>query len=356
MKKTTNILAMAIIMIATQVYATVRTVSNSPSGGAQYSSLQAAFTAATTGDTLLLEGTNTNYHLAYGSRWNKQLTVIGIGFNPQKQTPQRSQITNNTSEYNFYAQAAGSGSKFYGIEFMNASSASIVFIDGGTFSNYLFENCKFNAEFRFNGQTASNITFKNCIFDFDNSLTVSFSTTPNSNILFTSCIFDGFVQGNSSIQLSSTFDHCLFLSTTQVALQNMQNTVIKNSIFMNNASSQSGTSTGNIYLNNISRLGTISNALPNAGNQSSTNPNFVSYTLASLYSTAHDYHLQAGSPAIGAADDGTDIGPHGGFSNFNESGEVLTVPIVRAINISNTTAAPNSTINVQIQATKPNDN
>lgn len=52
------ILAVLMMAITITTFATVHTVSNDAAGGAQYSSLQAAYNAATNGDTLLLEGTN----------------------------------------------------------------------------------------------------------------------------------------------------------------------------------------------------------------------------------------------------------------------------------------------------------
>jgi hypothetical protein len=67
--------------------------------------------------------------------------------------------------------------------------------------------------------------------------------------------------------------------------------------------------------------------------------------------------LQAGSAAIAAGSDGTDIGVHGGTNMFfSESGEVLINPIIREVSILNPTVTPSGTINVQVIATKPKDN
>jgi hypothetical protein len=66
--------------------------------------------------------------------------------------------------------------------------------------------------------------------------------------------------------------------------------------------------------------------------------------------------VQAGSVAIGNGSDLTDIGVHGGTSNFNESGEVLIAPIMRLLVINNTNVQPNGTLNVQVNATKPTGN
>lgn len=353
MKNTKHILFTAVALaIALHVNAVVRTVSNWPSGGAQYSSFDAAYNAAANDDTLMFEGTGLNYTLS--QTFNKRLVIIGIGFNPNKQNPLLTQIDRATGDGSAYIAlgASANGSKFYGISF-TGTSAGNSFVLFSSFNNITFENCRFVARFSFNNQTGSNIIFKNCIFDGDNSENIALgSSAVTSNILFTNCIFDGYINGNSNNFITAQIDHCLFLSTSQVPLQNVRYFNISNSIFMNNATVQSGTSANNVFNNNVNRLGSMPSGSNNLNN---TNPNFVTYTLGSLYSTGHNYNLQSGSPAIGAASDATDIGVNGGFTNFNESGEVLINPIMRAVNIQNTTVQPNGTLNVQIQATKPND-
>ena len=128
-----------------------------------------------------------------------------------------------------------------------------------------------------------------------------------------------------------------------------------NSMFMNAFPSSTTNCT---YLNNICR---VAGTFPPAGNTGSgnidaTDPLLVSYTPGSLYDATQDYHLQPGSAAAGAATDATDIGIHGGSSNFSEQGEVLINPIMREVTIMNPTIAPNGTINVHVNATKPDDN
>ena len=81
MKKSILLLA-AIASIASATHANVLTVSNDLAGGSQYSTLLGAYSIALSGDTLLIEGTNTVYQAP--APWAKQLVVIGIGFNPNK--------------------------------------------------------------------------------------------------------------------------------------------------------------------------------------------------------------------------------------------------------------------------------
>jgi hypothetical protein len=357
MKKPILLLILLICATAQFSRASVLTVTNDGSGGSQYSSLLAAYNAATNGDTLLLEGTNVQYNNYAGSvpnsPWNKSLTVIGIGFNPQKDHPRKTRIGNNAhTSYlpaGFYIGASGSGSRFYGIEF------AVNVYSYGTLNNLLFENCDFNGFYDFNGYSASGVAFVNCIFDADNTTNVSLGSTSNSltNVQFLNCVFDGTVNGDNNTIGGMLFDHCLYLTSLN-PFSALHNALIKNSIFMN----ASPVANNSSWINNISAFSTVFytlNGSSGSGNLLNTNPNFVNYTLGSLYANSHDYALQAGSAAIGAANDGTDIGVHGGYSKFHESGEVLITPIIRSMTINQTNAAPGGTINVNIHASKPNE-
>jgi hypothetical protein len=337
--------------------ASVLTVTNDGSGGSQYSSLLAAYNAAVNGDTLLLEGTNVQYNNYTGappaSPWNKSLTVIGIGFNPQKDHPRITRIGINAHPLylasGFYIGANGSGSRFYGIEF------AVNVYSYGTLNNVLFEDCEFNGFYSFDGYSASGLAFVNCIFDVDNSTNVVVGSTGNSltNVQFLNCVFDGTISGNNNTIGGMLFDHCLYLSTSN-PFSGVFNALVKNSIFMNASPSASNSS----WINNMSTSSTVFHTLngsSGSGNILNTDPNFVNYTLGSLYANSHNYALQAGSAAIGAANDGTDIGVHGGYSKFHESGEVLITPIIRSMTINQTNAAPGGTINVNIHASKPNE-
>ncbi len=351
-----NLILTAVLAIATlSSFATVRTVSNHPNGGAQYSTLAAAYAAASTGDTLLIEGTDI-YYESVGScsaaNFTKSLTLVGIGINPIKQNPKRTIIAEWTGcSPNMEITSGASGSKFYGIEFSYG-----LYLSSGI-SNIVFENCKFNADFNFNTETASGIIFRNCIFDNDNALNIEFST----NLVeadFQNCIFDGYINAPATnLTITSTFNHCLFLRNNGEQLVNLVGPTVTNCIFMNYTAAANAGTTGGTFINNIARLAATLPPVGNSGsgNLSNTNPNFITYTANAFYSKTHDYDVQSGSPAINAGNDATDIGLHGGSSEFSETGEVLIVPIVRSVNISNNTVAPGGTLNFQVQSSKPNN-
>jgi hypothetical protein len=336
-------------------FATVRTVSNHTTGGSQFTSLQTAYTASSNGDTLLVEGTDIAYNLACNNRWEKSLVVIGIGCNPQKQIPKRAKFSFNGCQSDFYFRPGGSGSRFYGIEFISR----VTFEDNqGAVNNVVFEDCLFTDFVIANGSGTNSLTINNCVFNNDNALNLYLTSNASIVVTVNNSIFDGYVEGNNSAVANTEFNHCLFLSTggTQT-FNNLYYATIRNCIFMNRFPTGSSNSS---YLNNLCRVagtfppaGTGNTA---SGNFENTDPLFVNNPANTFYSTTRDYHLQAGSPVLTAANDGTQIGLHGGYTGFSEQLEVLINPIIRSMNILNTSVASNGTLNVQIQATKPDNN
>jgi len=354
MKKVQLFVLVFFILIGSS-HATVRTVSNDPAGGAQYSSLQAAYNAAVNGDTLLLEGTNIDYGLT--NAWAKSLVVIGIGFNPQKQSPRLTRILNASGFGRFELAAGANGSKFYGIFFTGNYANQTIHLNS-TVSNILFENCKFLYSLILNNQSGSNWLFRNCIFDFDNSAVINFGGINGvyTNWLIANCVFDGYIEAYSNQFASIIITNSIFLSSTINAFNGLYFATISNNIFMNRLP---GGAFNSSYLNNLCR---VAGTFPTTNGNISTNnienqdPMFTTYTINQLYLTSHDYTLQSGSPAIATGTGGADIGVQGGGSGFSRFGEVLHNPIMRSVNIQNPFIAPNGTLNVDIQATKPHDN
>lgn len=350
--KTVSFTTLLIFLSFSVHYAAVLTVSNSSIGGAQYSSLSAAYTAASPGDTLLLEGTDIPYS---PPDWDKKLTVIGIGFNPDKQIPKKTKISYSYIYYSYYyfrIYSGGTGSRFYGIEFTHWIQPD------QSCDSLLFEDCKINEYFHFNNQQADDIVFRNCVFPRNNDANVYLgSGNRNQSVVFSGCVFNGYIHGQNNTYADILIEHCLFLSTTTDNFSQVYYAQIQNSIFANRF--PQGTYHSD-YLNNLCAVAGSFPPLPGNGNTGTgnienTDPNFVNYTSGELYSTTHDYDLQAGSAAIGAAINGTDIGVHGGYSNFSETGEVLITPIVRTMTILNGSVVPNGTLQVDVRATAPHD-
>ena len=328
----------------------VLTVSNSPFGGAQYSTLIDAYNAAANGDTLHVEGTNVSYFVNFF--WAKSLTVIGIGFNADKQNTAKTYFSYANSQSGvFVFAAASSGSQFHGIHFQQR-------VETRGASNLLFANCFFGTKFNLSSLTTNGLTIRNSIFNSTSTcFDINAGTTVVSGVSISNCVFNGYIGGVNNPNVTMNVDHCLFLGNLNI--YQLRNATISNSIFMNTFVHNSNSDCN--FINNISR---VAGTFPPAGsgniasnNIEATDPMLVNYNLGGFYSFTHDLNLQAGSAAIGAGSDGTDIGVHGGTNMFfSETGEVLINPIIREVSILNPTVTPNGTLEVKIIATKPNDN
>ncbi len=150
----------------------------------------------------------------------------------------------------------------------------------------------------------------------------------------------------------------LFLYSGNVFGQNgtgNRNLTLFNNIFY--GSVPNGSISGALFENNISYGGTstafptgsgnvLSNNLPN------TDPVFVN-AATGAYSYTNDYSLQSTSPAIGAGNDGLDIGLSGGNGYFQKYG-IPGIPQIRAFSITspaNATVAPGGSLQVQVIST-----
>ena len=185
-------------------FATVRTVSNHSAGGAQFSTLQAAYVAcAVSGDTLLVEGTDIPYFLTFNQRWEKSITVIGIGFNPQKQMPKKTKFRFTDGLGLFLLRPGAAGSRFYGIEFTSRVELET---GQGAVNNLVFEECWFAIDFYIGPNTSSTgFIFTNSVFYNDNTQNFFIENSQPSAGTFNNCIFDGHINGSSSpiLDLSS---------------------------------------------------------------------------------------------------------------------------------------------------------
>jgi hypothetical protein len=331
----------------TLVDAAVYTVSNRSGSSADFTNLWDAHQNVLAGDTLMLEGTNVPYGIPTYDWFNKSLTVIGIGFNPDKQTPKKTIINPNYAGY-LRMNSVASGSKFYGIHF----TGGVLAVNA---NDLLFEDCLFNSFLSIHNSNSNNLVVRNCVFTADNGHCVDLPQDYAVTALFENCLFDGYIYGRNNPYLNATFNHCVFLRTNGAPFDNFNNSLtVTNCIFVNDNTIATGTTNGTFHNNIVVGTATMPpTGNTGSGNLTETDPLFVSYTMGEFYAYAHDYDVQAGSPASNAGLDGTDIGIHGGTSIFSETGEPLIIPIVRSMSIDNTTVVPGGTLNIQLHATRP---
>jgi hypothetical protein len=311
--------------------ATVITVSNTPNSPAQYTDLQTAINAATTGDTLYVSGSNTNY----GSILiDKQLVLIGTGFNPQKEFP----FVSSLGDIAIQALTA-SGSVFYGLFFDSNIGSSNTQVD-----NIQIRRCKFG----YIAVVGSNWLLENNIagiIDCNNN----FNLVINNNIINNNLS----VSNQPNLMISNNL---FFNSGAGYGLVAISNATIINNIFY---AAHPINVTTSIFNNNLT-FNTLQDTLPygtntGSGNIANQDPQFTTIqTLNYTFSAFDDYRLLPTSPGHNAGADGTDIGPFGGSSPFLSSpiGGEPKIPQVKNMNLSNTTYPLNGNINLNVKGKK----
>jgi hypothetical protein len=162
------------------------------------------------------------------------------------------------------------------------------------------------------------------------------------NLIFGSCNLDrGFVFNNIFFSSGSkVFEGCEYTSITR--------NLISGKVSYTNADVVFGTNSGGENILNEDPMFFNAN----------TSPRFYDYTSNGPFA---DYHLSAGSPAIGAGIGGVDLGIYGGDSPFFE-GEITSglnryfpmpaIPVMLDMNIVNSSLLKTSKLKVEFKARK----
>lgn len=292
-----------------------------------YANLQDAIDAAVNGDTLYIQPSATSYGDAI---LNKQLSFIG-----------RSHSENNKISYvdNIEIYPNASGSIFSGLYFTD----KIYFTDENTVNNLIFKNNYINwIDFDFTTGGINNFILTGNVVNILGA--PSSITSPIQNGVITNNIFldDIYIFYPETVTIKNNIFFCY---TSQILITNESgnNTelVIENSIILKlNANSGDVSANDNIQFTNCltySPNGDIFNVLAGSGNLNNINPQFVNVTDNVFDAYNDDYHLQAGSPAIGTGTDGEDIGLYNSSGYlFNMLGITYGLPSVNITNITQT--------------------
>jgi len=334
-------------------HATIRTVSNSPATLAQFNTIQAAVNASSSGDTILVHGTP----VFYGgfTITNKQLVIIGPGFNPDVQFSLKATINGNVV-------LTGSGCKkteIHGLHFnsssidVNTSMDSVYFYrnsllgmslvtGGGTITGFVFKGNYFRGSISSHPFSFfHNILFENNVFVCSNCLT-NFQNGGSTNILFNHNLF--FADDGFPSSLFSGLSLALF--TNNIFVERIINSSVLQCTFINNL-------TFNCVVNNpwsaangnIDGGGNIENMDPQmvdqAGVNNGTATEISNYTIAS-------------GPANNSGSDGKDMGvlydPTGGLNWIH--GRNTRLPSVVLMNIANPVLGAGGTLNITVEARK----
>lgn len=350
--------------------ATTFTVSNDINRPAQYSDLQAAIDAAANGDTILVYGSSTNYNTA---TLIKPLVIIGEGYNSSVSNPAsityvyfnrfNSTLSSSNStimglnigNIQFNPDFSGSVDGQRILENITVSRCRINSVQAGgyyadSYNNINFINNVINTYVTYNYSNSSlDFTFSNNIFD---AAYISGSITRDGSGVITDYINMANVK----------FYNNLFLNYTTGLLNRVYGAVFESNIFFGHelyyTDYEAITWNHNMFylVDDTTTPGLFTNNNTGSGNQVDTDPMFVSYpTTPTTFSFSHDYHLQAGSPALTASVSGGEIGIYGGTYPY-EVGAAPPVPVVTEITIQDgTSSVPvGGTVNFNFKAKSGN--
>ena len=340
----------ALFVISAFSYATVIVVDNNGNAPAGVeTSLTTAINNATAGDTLLVIPSSSSYG---NTNVTKQLTIIGVGFNPDMEIPFTSQVNNLT------IYTAASGTKIIGLEI---TGAFFLGNTGGSLSDLVIENNSINYISNSGVGSLTNVLIRQNVIRPTSTFTfsISLTTSNQSNIRISNNVFSNTgttnqYRGANVTTGGVTFDHNTFLGTaSQWAFYQLINCLVTNNIFVTiSPAFQAGGSVNVLYKNNLSNgfaFGSITGTnIRFDSNIDTTDPTFVNLPLTTyFYDYSLDPTLDAGSAGENAATDGTNLGVDGGTSPFKLSGSVL--PVVRRFDLpSNITEGSDADATIEV--------
>jgi len=296
-----------------------------------YTSLQEAYDAATAGDTIYLPGGSFEMPTV-----EKPLTWIGVGYHPDSTAATyhsliSSHVTFTGAADDTYITGIHFGQNLtFGstgddvvdavISRCRVDGALTLKSDNGTerVTNMVISECILNGTL--NGNSAANVLFEKCIVQgtFNN---------------FHSSIFDRVIVLQGSRNYSWAYSYC-FTGTTDCLVRNSiigyhshagwradvysnENNHFANNVFGGTTTFPAGTNTGT---DNLTGFG-FGELFEHIEGSSTT------------FSYLNDYHIKAGSLALGAGTGGTDPGIYGGDDPFKVGG-LPPVPHIREVNVA----------------------
>lgn len=346
----------ALMFLSTTASATVWTVSNNPDRPAQFTAIQPAIDAASPNDTILITG----------GTYNGTLTVVKplVFYGESIEGPDFPfTYINGTLNFNrFNSSLSSSGSRVYGIRLSSVyfqPNFSGALAGQQTLDDIILERCLVQSSilvYPYDG--VSNITMRNCLFRNSNLYVDQQNNGNASSLLITNCIFensriDGST-GSTTIDMNGNLvvRNSLFLDRATSCFGELAEIVLENNIFY--AAEPTGLSLST-FNNNLTYL-CNSNTIPYGDNLGSANiiaqdPLFTNYpALGGDHSWDWDYSLQAGSPALTTGTNGTDIGLGGGNAPVDNLPKYAKIPGVTVLDIPVSSVPVGGTLQINIEA------
>lgn len=297
---------------------------NAPSGDNIYATLQEAINEASSGDIIHVIPSSASYEsVEIGS---KALTILGIGFNPDKDVALKSEV------FKLSLLEGSEGTKIAGLK--------IGEVVGGV-QDLTIESCFISGQIDFDAAPSlNNLLIRNCYVAGGRFRLVA--ANPSSNIIITNNIFLIHVE-IARISSGAVLTNNVFYSLTTreaVFYTGLDHVLVKNNILFGRFIPDGGPSgySNNTFRNNII-WGNLDNDIPTNNENTETNnlkgvdPQFVNFPEegAQVASFDYDFRLQESSPGKNAGDDGTDMGIFGGSTPFDPTGTPL--PYVQSITV-----------------------
>jgi hypothetical protein len=355
-----QILTLSFLTFCIAGFATVRTVSNSPSTIAQFNTIQAAIDASTSGDSVYVHGSPNQY--SGFSISNKQLTIIGPGFSPDKNLPFTALVQGCT-----ISGSTSSNTEIQGITFNSAVNLNSAHPDNIRFLRNNFSTIDVNIN---QGST----TYTGFLFEgnlFDNATANATTSSTYQNFLFQNNYFyeNGTVRDANFNGLFNCinvlFNHNLWFGAgsgvRNIATGNNNRFItFANNIFVRrNASSSISSST---YNNNITfyPAGSSNPGIPwsgsnvdAGGNIDNQDPQMASQTgvNAGNNNFIQDFTISAG-PANNSGSEGKDMGllyDASGSLNWANSRN-SRLPRIFSMNVISPTVAPGGNVTINVDA------
>ncbi len=336
MKKLFFTLVFVIAVMAS--FATVHTVSNNPDSPGEFSGLQAAIDASVNGDTLYVHGSPTNYGTIY---LNRNLTLIGTGYNPQKDNPLVSSIT--TLYLDSVPGIKGcSNSKIIGFYITSSLQQGP---SAYAFSNITIAMNRIN-QLQLQASTSSNVIVKQNVIHYTYSIQNCNNLIIRNNMMYYTV---SYFQNCTSVLVTNNLFFYQSVSTGAV-LQDFA--TITNNIFLNvHPNSSFATYNNNLIFNSGNDLLPYGNNT-GTGNYNATAPIFINVPDLNGVNFSYNYRLASNSPGHNGGTDGTDIGPFGGIDPLPNLYGTPPVPQIKIFNITNSVVTPDTPIEIYVKAKK----
>lgn len=348
MKKVLLFLAMA--MASHACFAAIRTVNNTSGSTADFTTIAAAINASQAGDTVYVQPSATVYASAV---LDKRLVLMGAGHNPSF-SPYRTSITT------IMLQGNASNSIIKGIAFNTLNSNSTIVCNNLVVSGCFITNPTTNP-FTLNTGTYNSWVFEGCVFFGEVNMLFDFAAL-GSNLIIRNCYVQSATYAIALFNLPSGtwVDHCIiYVASPSFGYggpYSGTNVLGTNNVFI----SDSGVNYGADYnctacqfnnnmLWNINGSASFPGTLNNT-NFFNVNPIFVNFNYSSFYNYLWNLRLGAESTAVGAANDGSDIGIYGGIFDFSSIGADAGTPQILDLQLGTSTAPAGGTITIHLNA------